>query len=656
MNTFSEDIFGATLTVSLNEAEQFNFDLITVQGPKRNYVILRPGWADKLFTIIVRETQSECCFQFKRVDVIETEFKTNAICAECNGLLSVFSILNRTKLKVQIHLGNKPHTYAKRRRLAKEKAFKLVEELKSDTVHNVHMNMVDELDESIERLPRDFPLHKTLENLKYRSQAHQDSAIIELRKMKYLPQYSSALKEICTDPFRIVFWTKEQIFTFFQIRKRERVCLSFDATGGLINRHSLLLDIKPYFDSLPELPHIFLYLLCIKCSGNISIPVGQMLSALQDSVTIKYFLDLWAKEFAIPDEVTVDDSAALQKSIVLSFTRFTSVIEYLNACFLVLNNEDIKRPECYLRLDIPHYIKSWQKDSVFEKVDKRVKHYYLCVMGVITQCESYADIKNIVKNALILANYPYIGNFNDTELPSGDAIKNLNAVIQTHDTSFLGKETDEAVNEFDNVRMNEISTTNIYWFDDMLKNIKTHVLAQGFSKKTQQTASNQTNWFFLPQINEFLQYHISRLPLWSAVMRKYFDSNHQTGISTDIESRFQVLKNNVFKNINLPVRADVFFKKYIKDASAMARLNRMLSMDINNNVIDIDESIQIANQAADISGKADVSAIDHHTVHSANVIESASKKRRTLVTDQVFIFSFFLIRDSFIKFIALNTG
>lgn len=109
---FSKDIFGATLTVSLNEAEQFNFDLITVQGPKRNYVILRPGWADKLFTIIVRETQSECCFQFKRVDVIETEFKTNAICAECNGLLSVFSILNRTKLKVQIHLGNKPHTYA----------------------------------------------------------------------------------------------------------------------------------------------------------------------------------------------------------------------------------------------------------------------------------------------------------------------------------------------------------------------------------------------------------------------------------------------------------------------------------------------------------------------------------------------------------------
>lgn len=45
------------------------------------------------------------------------------------------------------------------------------------------MKLVNDLDEDLEKLPRDFIDHKSLENLKYRNNAQRDSAITELRKM-----------------------------------------------------------------------------------------------------------------------------------------------------------------------------------------------------------------------------------------------------------------------------------------------------------------------------------------------------------------------------------------------------------------------------------------------------------------------------------------
>lgn len=100
-----------------------------------------------------------------------------------------------------------------------------------------------------------------------------------------------------------------------------------------------------------------------------------------------------------------------------------------------------------------------------------------------------------------------------------------------------------------------------------------------------QTGSTDTNWYYFPDINKFLRHQLTRLPLWTPVMRTHFHSTQLTGISTDIESRFNVLKNNVFKNVQLPVRADVFVKKCIEEVNGIAKLNRMLipHADINNN-------------------------------------------------------------------------
>lgn len=141
----------------------------------------------------------------------------------------------------------------------------------------------------LDELPRDFVSHKSLKNLKYRKNAQRNSAIVELRKMKHLPQCGSSIKEVCCEPFKLLFWTREQLFSFCQLKKRERVFLSFDKRVGLVSRASIMKDLKPFFETTPEVPHISLYLLCIKNDHGTSVPVGQMLSSSQDSITISFF-------------------------------------------------------------------------------------------------------------------------------------------------------------------------------------------------------------------------------------------------------------------------------------------------------------------------------------------------------------------------------
>lgn len=583
LNIISKDFFGATITVNLLDADRYSFDIVFVEGPSRTYKTLRPGWTDKLFSIVVRETDSKCCYSFNRIEMIGDEFKSKATCVECEGDLYVISSLQRTKLSIQIKEGDKPHTFSQTRRLAKSLAKDLEADLAKETSHNIHMRLVNELDENAERLPRDFPSQKSLQNLRYRMNANTDSAITELRKMTYMPQYLSTLKEVCAVPFRVRFWTAEQVYAFMQLKKRQRICLSFDATGGIISNASIQQDMKKHCENLPEIPHVFLYLICVKNDKGVSVPVGQFLSAEQDSNTISFFLNTWAKDFSKDiDEVVTDDSAALQLSIVMSFTRFRDTNEYIETCFSILEGEKVEDPELYLRMDIPHYIKNLKRDKIFEKVDKRMKQFYLSVMGVLIQCESYSAFKEIVKNVIILANYPIFGEWNGVHLPSAEAFKATNAIIQTHEVDYLvGEHSTESL-----IMTNETGDRSkcvyLNWFENILDKIEKDLQDYNLSSDSMAHLT-QPNWYHFPQFNNFLRFHLASLPLWSAVLRNHFGSKYLTGVSSDVESRIKLFKRNVFRNISLPARPDIIVKKMIEEVNGVAKLTRLLMTDENNN-------------------------------------------------------------------------
>ena len=85
-------------------------------------------------------------------------------------------------------------------------------------------------------------------------------------------------------------------------------------------------------------PVIFLFEIVINFYG-ITVSVGQMLSASQDTNTILYWLNKWLVSVGIkPKEAVSDYSKALLGGISLSFNNLT-LEDYMRECFLFLTNQ-----------------------------------------------------------------------------------------------------------------------------------------------------------------------------------------------------------------------------------------------------------------------------------------------------------------------------
>lgn len=179
----------------------------------------------------------------------------------------------------------------------------------------------------MEHEPRDLPSRAALATLRYRQRNESfldENCIMALRKLKYLPEFEGAIKEIATDPLHVVFWTDYQELWYRRYAATERTCVSLDATGGIAISSNLLAGLDPI-----KLPHIFLYLIVARQSTGVSVVVGQLLSANQHFAQISYFPQTWTSKFGTPKEAVMDDSAALLKSCVMSFASCQSVNEYL---------------------------------------------------------------------------------------------------------------------------------------------------------------------------------------------------------------------------------------------------------------------------------------------------------------------------------------
>lgn len=137
------------------------------------------------------------------------------------------------------------------------------------------------------------------------------------------------MRELSTDPFCVLFWSKEQQYYYSQI---PNPCISVDATGGLISSSCLLSDIKSELNVDVRLSHIFLHLISVKNPDGNSVPVGQILSAQQDFIRISYFFKRWLMDFSMTTEIVMDDSAAYQKSSSESFTKCNDIKEYITKC------------------------------------------------------------------------------------------------------------------------------------------------------------------------------------------------------------------------------------------------------------------------------------------------------------------------------------
>lgn len=595
----SYDTDGLTVTLTVHEKYADIFKIVTVE-PKnavRTYKTLQAGWTDALHSIIVEQTGTDCIYQFKRANVVGEEFISNAVCGECGDSITATSFGNRKKIMIDIVRGEGKHTYRKRRRLTTARAKTLIPALKADTVYNVHSELVNEYDPESDFVPRDYISHKSLENVKHQHINKRANSLAALRDMKY-DEYSEIIKEIGTDPFFVMFWTPAQKFVYMQNSKKGRSIISIDATGGLISNHQLAAELSKKV----KLPHIFLYLICLKLHDGKSIPIAQFLSAEHDTTKIKYFLQRFVEEFGQPAEIILDEGTALQKACAQVFGHCENIAEYTKKCFAILNGDCVDVPlKAFIRNDVSHFVHNVHISKAFNNIGAQAKHFYKCVIGAIMQMSSYEEIKTIVKDMLIMANYPIEGVHDDgTEIVTTQSRIRLQRFIRTHDTSFFAIQTEQDESEIffsdkddDENMCKDISALS--WYSQMLNEIQEN--AKLIDCSPSNLSSNVSiNNYQCTDLNVYLQDLLSKLPLWSCVMCAHFQAPIALGNSCNVERQYSLIKSNLFHQYTLPVNPVVFLEIFVKRINTVTTLMKMrmkqsAKLKDDETDMDIDENL-----------------------------------------------------------------
>lgn len=190
------------------------------------------------------------------------------------------------------------------------------------------------------------------------------------------------------DPFLVHYWTGHQLIIYKDICK-QYAKLSIDATGGLVKKITR--------SSLGLLSaHIFLYEAVISTNYG-QIPVTQMISEKQDTLTLFYWLGNWMKcGLKTPNEIVCDYSMALLGAISMAFCKSSNIKLYIDQCFGVVMGYHQNLPSSYIRIDIAHVMKIFCRNKNLQGKNKwSLKQFYIRGMRLLATSTQIEEFKNI---------------------------------------------------------------------------------------------------------------------------------------------------------------------------------------------------------------------------------------------------------------------
>jgi hypothetical protein len=144
--------------------------------------------------------------------------------------------------------------------------------------------------------------------------------------------------------------------------------------------------------------HIFLYEAVISSNfGN--IPVTQMLSEKQDTLTIFYWLGQWIMlGIRSPYEVVCDYSKAILGAASKAFCNGRSLQNYVNDCFKALNGHDEYLPTTYIRIDVAHVIKIFCRIKHFSGIkNNSLKQFYVRGIRLLLTSDTFKEFNCILE-------------------------------------------------------------------------------------------------------------------------------------------------------------------------------------------------------------------------------------------------------------------
>lgn len=327
-----------------------------------------------------------------------------------------------------------------------------------------------------------------------------------------------------------------------QIPKKRNSIFKFIISSGL------RLPIKDQ----PTTSPIFFY--AVTCHGTKrSFAVAQMLSQLHTIEWIRLWLSIWLEDNHLPDEVIIDESAALMGAVISAFTQFETTNDYISACTGALLG-DSELPRTFVRIDRSHFV-----ESIIRNVCKGFQK-------TIT-CSDYKEAANIIYALFTVICNEFISPCVE------ECVNLLRQLVGTHNVDEFNvliekvKNEDpkdiQAVWEAEDVKINirdkSLKKTLSYgWVQNILKSIKIS------------DEKEKENMYFAPEYKKYLLRTFVRLPLWSNIMLEKFSSRNTCATSSPSENTFKEIKKLL--NLTKKKRVDVLVDKNISKLSGHLKI------------------------------------------------------------------------------------
>lgn len=459
--------------------------------------------------------------------------------------------------------------------------------------------------------PSIIPSGNALRILKTRviqaNRRHKDT-LTSLAIMKTEDDFKDIIHDIGFDPFYVYYHCAEQVHMYRSYCKEANPKLIIDATGSIVKKFIKYGTVKS--------KSIFLYeALAYDSQKKHSFTVTSMLSERHTNIAISNWLSNWIQcDVRKPKETVCDQSLALLSAIVKSFTQYSSLQDYIRICADLLT-EKLDRdtywvPQCYVRIDVAHFVKTCSKWSPLKTVSRRVREVILRSIGVLIKCQSLTEI-----HALLLSLFIVITNETDgtNKITNEDTPCEIHKKIIMSATSigFIDFEkqfeeiivTAESEDEARILVEEEFERQNegLDQFDNPFQEWANAIFQKSMSSVQ---VGSGINPLYLPSLVPVLIKSMKLLPLWSAVMLPIFKYGEEICSSAAIESSFKKLKNITMQHLSLPTNLETFLENHIlfsKGASLIkaSRTNGVDNIEVTN------ESKNCKNTYSNLKSKTD---------------------------------------------------
>lgn len=384
----------------------------------------RNRWTNILQEQLWKKTKSVCtwCFKYNMATDNYTT-KCKGYCNQCRADITVTTYQESENfIGVFCRITNVDKTYKHspnvKNQVRGHKRTMLSERLKNQSAIAARYTMAADIMDENDVEPSILPKLSTLRQIKHETvrSTHLDpNPILSLISMASTPPYDNCVKNVSGNPFYVYYWTNEQTTYYKECQKAANyVRLSIDATGSIFCK-----KLRPVVNEYTKLAEkmsgpIFLYVAMTDTVIHSSVPVAQMISQTHSLDSVALWLQTWLGNKKPPNEVVTDDSAALIGAVVRIFNGTVSTNKYLEDCFALLENTiSGKTPNCYIRLDTSHFIRTLYKQEIFSHVDYRVKLFYIKCFKLIKERTNYAEVKQLIENIIVIANSKYRGSINE---------------------------------------------------------------------------------------------------------------------------------------------------------------------------------------------------------------------------------------------------